>query len=290
MIIYDKKGRGNLPIQGDPKDHDRDRDEWCKKKSFYGKWLCEQKYKKTKRDQYAAAQTQVTENVNIEKEFIMTLSDWYEAWPSPYSKDDSNYRRYHDQLGGPNGLINYYLSAENNAAGGAEPIPKSTLINDQITDTFDLKPGKKYLFRIINMSALAAHFVEFDAHNMTVVAVDGVPTKPKITQTIRLTPAQRYDVVIEAKRNATMNYSFITQMDNDLFDTEQPDSVTIGNGILRYSSKSPDPPKLTTHGTPIDDITLYPADGQKILGKPDHVLNFTINFGSVAVAGQEVQR
>jgi iron transport multicopper oxidase len=202
----------------------------------------------------------------------------------------SNRHRYHDQLAGPKGLINFYLSAANDAAGGAEPIPQSTLLNDKPTEIFDIKPGKKYLFRIIDMSALAAHFVQFDGHNMTVVAIDGVPTKPKTTQTIRLTPAQRYDVIIEGKGNATQNYAFITQMDNQLFDENQPDGVTIGNGILRYSSKFPDPPKLTTHETPIDDIVLYPADGQKSLSKPDRVLNFTINFGDAMVAGQEVQK
>jgi iron transport multicopper oxidase len=74
-------------------------------------------------------------------------------------------------------LVNYYLSPENNAAGGAEPIPKSGLINDAKNATFDLVAGKKYLFRVISMSALAAHFLEFEDHDMTVTAIDGVPGK-----------------------------------------------------------------------------------------------------------------
>lgn len=80
-------------------------------------------------------------------------------------------------MAGPTGLINYYLGAANNAAGGAEPIPKSNLINDKKTDTFDLQPGKKYLFRVIAFNALAAHFLEFEDHEMTITAVDGVPGK-----------------------------------------------------------------------------------------------------------------
>jgi iron transport multicopper oxidase len=199
-------------------------------------------------------------------------------------------RRYHDQMSGSNGLVNYYLGAKNDEDGGAEPIPKSGLINDKKTETFDLKPGRKHLFRIINMSGLAAQFVKFDGHSMTVVAIDGVPVVPKTTDTIYLSAAQRYDVIITGLQKPTKNYAFIVQMDNDMFDTPQPDSVTIANGVLRYNSKFPDPAPLTTHGDALDDMTLVPADGQKILPTPDVNIVTTLNFGDVDLNGQKVQR
>jgi iron transport multicopper oxidase len=159
-----------------------------------------------------------------DQEYIVSLSDWY-----------------HTQLGGPNGLINYYLGHQNDLDGGAEPIPVSGLINEKATDSFQIQPGKKYLFRIINFSALAAHFVQFDQHQMTVVAIDGVAVTPQQTDTIYVAGAQRYDVVITGMQNPKKNYAFIAQMDNDMFDTPQPDSVTIANGVLVYDSKFPTP-------------------------------------------------
>ena len=85
--------------------------------------------------------------------------------------------RYHDQMPG---LIHFYLSQQNtDDNGGSEPIPVSSLINDKLTETFDIQPNKKYLIRIISMSAFAAHYVKFDGHNMCVVAIDSVQSKIK---------------------------------------------------------------------------------------------------------------
>lgn len=205
---------------------------------------------------------------------MLTLSDWY-----------------HSQFSGPNGLISYYLSAANdNDNDGAEPIPVSGLINEKPTDSFNIQPGKKYLFRIISFNALAAHFLQFDQHQMEIVAIDGVPVTPKQADTIYISAAQRYDVVITGMQNPTKNYAFIAQMDNDMFDTPQPDNITITNGVLVYNPKWPNPPLLTTHGNPIDDMELLPADGQKILGSPDQTIWLSLNFGNVQVANQTVQR
>jgi iron transport multicopper oxidase len=194
-------------------------------------------------------------------------------------------------MAGPNGLIAYYLSAANAQDNdGAEPIPKSTLINDKKTDTYNLIPGKTYLFRIIDMSAIASHFIQFEGHNMTVIAVDGVPVQPFTTRTIRTTAAQRYDVVIKALANPKKNYSFISQIDNDLLDVPQPDNVTISNGVLQYDPRFGKPAPLLTHGTPVDDFILAPADGQKVLGPITKDIRFQLNFNEITLNGQQVQR
>lgn len=208
-----------------------------------------------------------------DQEYILTLSDWY-----------------HQQLAGPNGLVHYYLGAANDAEGGAEPIAASGLINDKATDSFQIQPGKKYLFRVISFCALAAHFLQFDQHEMTIVAIDGVPVTPTQASTIYLSAAQRYDVIITGMQNPKKNYAFIAQMDNDMFDDPQPDNVTITNGALIYNSQWAIPPLLTTHDNPIDDLTLLPADGQNILGNPDQTIWLSLNFFNTQVANQTVQR
>ena len=93
-----------------------------------------------------------------------------------------------------------------------------------------------------------------------------------------------------AKRNATKNYSFIAQMDNDMFDTAQPDSVTISNGMLRYSKTFPNPAPLTTHHDALDDFGLVPYDKMKIFKNPDQTINLNVNFTTFIVGGKEVQR
>lgn len=95
------------------------------------------------------------QGLGIEDQYTLTVSDWY-----------------HEQM--PS-LVHYYLSPANRDAGGAEPIPQSSLINDKMSEKLKIRPGKKYLIRIISMSAIVAHFIQFDGHKMEVVAIDGVP-------------------------------------------------------------------------------------------------------------------
>jgi iron transport multicopper oxidase len=170
------------------------------------------------------------------------------------------------------------------------PLPQSTLINDKSTETYSVQPGKRYLFRIIDVSTLAAHFVQFQGHNMTIVAVDGVRTKPTPAQTIRLTAGQRYDVIITGIENPKANYAFITQMDVEMLGGPQPDSLTIANGILQYNPKFGTPQKLTTHGTPIDDFGLSPLDGTPLLENPDQIISLDMTFHDTLAQGELVQR
>ena len=67
-------------------------------------------------------------------ELVLTFSDWY-----------------HDQMPG---LINYYLSPEQNQ-DGAEPEPYSAVFNDVQDASLLVQPGKTYLLRIISMAAFA---------------------------------------------------------------------------------------------------------------------------------------
>ncbi|KAF2118652.1 Cupredoxin [Lophiotrema nucula] len=124
---------------------------------------------------------------------------------------------YHEQMPGQ---VHYYLSTQNEADhDGAEPIPQATLINDKMTERFKILPGKRYLVRIISMSALASHFVRFDGHQLQVIAVDGVPVKAAPADTINISAAQRHDVTITGRKDAKKkNYAFVVLFDPDMFD------------------------------------------------------------------------
>ncbi|KAK5019414.1 hypothetical protein LTR16_012697, partial [Cryomyces antarcticus] len=87
-------------------------------------------------------------------EMTITLSDWY-----------------HDQA--PD-LLNYFLSAANKKEHkGAEPIPKSALMQDTQNAKFNVAPNRTYLLRIVNMGVFAGQYFSVDGHQMTVVEIDG---------------------------------------------------------------------------------------------------------------------
>ncbi len=116
-------------------------------------------------------------------------------------------------------LVNYYQSPDNyNNYGGTEPVPDSTLINEQQGARFSVEAGKTYLFNIISMAAFAAHWVQFNQHTMTVVEVDGVYTVPFETQQLYVTTAQRYTVLLTANANPSINYGIVSQMHPQMFD------------------------------------------------------------------------
>lgn len=121
----------------------------------------------------------------------MTLSDWY-----------------HDQM---QDLIGPFMSKGNPT--GAEPVPKAALMNETQNHTISVETGKTYLFRLINIGAFAGQYVWIEGHNMTVVEVDGVYTKPKETDMIYLSVAQRCSFLVTTRNDTGANFPIIGSMD-----------------------------------------------------------------------------
>lgn len=126
-----------------------------------------------------------------DQEVVLTLSDWY-----------------HDQVAT---LLQSFISVTNPT--GAEPVPDAALINDSQNVTFDVQPGKTYYFRMVNMGAFAGQYFWIEGHNMTVISVDGVYTDPLETDMIYLTAAQRYGVLVTARKDTKANFAMVSSMD-----------------------------------------------------------------------------
>jgi iron transport multicopper oxidase len=123
---------------------------------------------------------------------------------------------YHDQA--PY-LIEYFQSPLNeDLHGGSEPVPNATLINEAQNVHFPMETGRSYLFRIINMGAFSGQYLQFDQHDMTVVEIDGVYTKPHRVTQLFIAPAQRYSVIVKAKSSTKHNFAIVASMDEDMFD------------------------------------------------------------------------
>ena len=138
----------------------------------------------------------------------------------PYGKVDGDITLalsdvYHDQA--PN-LIHYFLSPENtDATGGAEPVPNAALINEAQNVKISVAAGKTYLFRVINMGAIAGQYLQFDQHTMTIVEVDGVYVQPYDVNQLFVSMAQRYSVIIKAKTDSSKNFAIVASMNADMF-------------------------------------------------------------------------
>ena len=122
---------------------------------------------------------------------------------------------YHDEA--PS-LIHYYLSPDNSdSTGGAEPVPNAALINEAQNVKFSVAPGKTYLFRVINMGGIAAQWLQFDQHVMTIVEVDGQYVQPRNVSQLFVGAAQRYGVLVRTKADASKNYAVVASMNVAMF-------------------------------------------------------------------------
>lgn len=175
---------------------------------------------------------------------------------------------------------------------GAEPVPQAALMNETQNYTISVEPGKTYLFRVINIGAFAGQYVWFEGHNMTIVEVDGVYTKPKVTDMIYMSVAQRCSFMVTTRNDTDSNYAIVGSMDTvswiqyhrdianhfqTLFDTI-PDGLNYNvTGWLVYDDKKPLPkPTLLDEFNPLDDIELVPHDGMKRLPEPDHSVELDV--------------
>jgi FtsP/CotA-like multicopper oxidase with cupredoxin domain len=172
----------------------------------------------------------------------MTVSDWY-----------------HDQM---TVLIPKFMSKAN--PSGAEPVPQAALLNDTQDLKIPVKPGKTYLFRVVNMAAFAGQYLWFEGHNMSIVEVDGVYTQPAEATMIYLAAAQRCSFLLTTSNETTGNFAFVASMDTVriyvLLSSQgseltvpriyltfcRPTSTTTSRGGLHTTTPSPSPTRLSS--------------------------------------------
>jgi len=197
-----------------------------------------------------------------EKEYILTLSDWF-----------------HQQTVD---ILAFFQSTANFPP--ITPIPDSPIMNDGQSATYDIQPGKQYLFRILNVGSFPAFFVNFQDHEMTVVGIDGVKTQPTPATTLYVAAAQRYDVIITGKKNATSNAAILAMFDTKMFAAPYNGSATV-LGELKYKKKyGPPPPYQGLPNSimpPIDDLAIKPYDKQPLLGPVTRQIQLNFNFAFI---------
>jgi iron transport multicopper oxidase len=96
---------------------------------------------------------------------------------------------------------------------GAEPVPQAALMNETQNLKVPIQTGKTYLVRLINVGAFAGQYFWIEGHNLTIVEVDGVYTKPAEAEMIYLSAAQRCSFLITAKAGGEANFPIVASMD-----------------------------------------------------------------------------
>ncbi|CAM1502605.1 Fc.00g073810.m01.CDS01 [Cosmosporella sp. VM-42] len=190
-----------------------------------------------------------------DEEIVMTLSDWY-----------------HDQM---QELIPQFLAKENPT--GAEPVPQAALMNETQNLKVPVETGKTYLIRLINIGAFAGQYFWIEGHNLSIIEVDGVYTKPAEANMIYLSAAQRCSFLITTKDGTANNFPIVASMDTDLFDVLPDDLNWNVTGWLVYDDTKSLLEPAVVHGfDPFDDMELTPFDDMELLPEPNHTVELDV--------------
>lgn len=201
---------------------------------------------------------------DYDEEFVLTVGDWYHT-PVPT-------------------LIDQMLTTSNTHF--LPPFPDAIVVNDSSSATLNFQAGKTYKVRIISLAAFAAVMLQFDSHTMRVIEIDGSYVQEHDAYQIRVAPAQRYTVLLNAQTSVRRNYAFLASLDmNRDYSTGGATNIwpfNISGTILYDATKGPAPAFVVPQWSPQDDATLVALDNQPLLGEPNVVdadITLDFNFG-----------
>lgn len=205
------------------------------------------------------------DNVTWDDEFTLVASDWY-----------------HDEYAYL--IDSQFLNWKNPT--GAEPVPKSAMLylahNDSYIHSNDdlskavgtnndaaltFEAGKKYRIRIINMSALAMFFINFDQHDVQIIEVDGIEVEAYPISTLTIAIGQRYSLLVTAKNETDRNYALSVNQSPDMYDAI-PDDLVLNNTLqIVYNAANAPAAQVELDETPmLDDTVFVPLVQREMLG------------------------
>ncbi|ORX49058.1 hypothetical protein DM01DRAFT_1338235 [Hesseltinella vesiculosa] len=199
----------------------------------------------------------VNETYAYDEDLTVTVADWYHA------QSDDN--------------LNKFMNVYNPT--GAEPVPQSGLINNNVNTSFSFVPGKTYRLRFINMSGFSTFIINMDNHTMDIIEVDGVESQRTTVNDFYLTAAQRISVLVTAKNDTSTNYYLHADMDTVMFD-KMPEGLNPNiTAPIRYNQGNNFGPSAGTGGvSTFDDFALVPYINATGLPNPDDHVNLTVSF------------
>ncbi|KAL3447445.1 multicopper oxidase [Aspergillus insuetus] len=190
-----------------------------------------------------------------DEEIVLSLSDWY-----------------HEQKADLQG------SGDKNSTIAGMPALDSILLNDARSFRVEVIPGTTYLVRVANIGAMTGQYFQIMDHEMVIVEVDGVYTKPQTAAGIHIAPGQRYGFLMTTKNHTSANYPIITAIDMaDGLDHEKN-----ATGWIVYDSSLPTD-EFEKQGSLqpsefLDDISLVPLDETPLFDPPSQSITLGITM------------
>lgn len=161
---------------------------------------------------------------------------------------------------------------------GAEPIPQNALLNDTRNLTWSVQPDTTYFLRVVNVGLFAAQYLYIEDHTFTIVEIDGILVSPVEVDSLYITVAQRYGVLLHTKKSGK-NVRLVNVIDQIMLDVLPLDLQVISTNWIKYNDGELPAPlpnggdsfeKLIDALNPYDDFNLRPLDNVPLLPEPDY--------------------
>ncbi|KAJ1963460.1 ferroxidase fet3 [Dipsacomyces acuminosporus] len=131
------------------------------------------------------------------------------------------------------------------------------------TKQLDFEPGKTYRIRLTSMLSLAHYEFAIDDHDLQIIEVDGVYTKPKTVKVVRLASGQRVSVLVKAKRNPAYNYRYHLTMMGEFLPVIPGVLPATYDGIVKYCDNGQLFPTTSIPSEPLDDLSIEALSFEK---------------------------
>ncbi|KAJ2080381.1 ferroxidase fet3 [Coemansia sp. RSA 988] len=205
-----------------------------------------------------------------DQEYLFAVEDWW-----PITIDESL-----ELLRKPGGLGTPFV------------YPPQTLINGEfgkLTKPLYFEPGKTYRIRLVSMMSLPMWEFAIDSHELYIVEVDGVLTKPKAVDVVRMAPAQRVSVIVKPKESVAANYQYhITVLDDYVLPIPGVYPAQF-DGKVTYSPDAPTDIVETIPSERFDDLSLESLDREPLLFADRSIfLNLTYGFTADEVPSETI--
>ncbi|KAJ2053117.1 ferroxidase fet3 [Coemansia sp. S16] len=195
----------------------------------------------------------------VEKEFLFAAEDW---WPITFQESLAILMQ-------PHGPGNPYTSPPYTLING---------VNGSLVEPLHFEPGKTYKIRLVSMMSLPLWEFVIDDHELMVVEVDGVATKPKAVSVVRLAPGQRVAVLVTAKPNKSMNYQYHMTTFGDylpLIPGVYPQQI---NSTVIYTADAPVFVPHAIPSEPFDELSIEALEFMPTMAA-DRSLFFNATYG-----------
>jgi len=161
------------------------------------------------------------------------------------------------------------------------PFPDGLIVNEGLGANVTFVKGKTYRFRFISFAAFASVMLSFDSHTMKVIMNDASYVQETDADQIRISPAQRYDVLVSAGDN-DRNYPFIMSLDqNRDWKNDPPEKVVWPHNATGQLVMDPSG-ELTEYRvhkwTPVEDSHFTPLNNEGPLEPVTQTVVLDFNF------------